>query len=369
MVDELLLPHEPAAPGIERQQRVGETIATQAHAAVEVGARRTGRDQHQAVLLVDRHHAPGVAGAGARGLCKVPLGRRRVRGRIRQRVEGPQLRAAAGVVGADDTALHVGGAVVADRGTHYHGIAVDGRRGGHQVRARIANAHTARQIDLAAIAEVVARATGFGIERQQACVQRAGEHPPPARTGLPGLAALPDTDAAGTDFGVAPGAIDARIEAPARAPGLRIECDHDVRAGLEIQETEGEHRGGFEGELAGARQPRAQLGGAIGPGDRQPGDIGAVDLIEAREALAKRITAVVAPVAGIRRLRERGAHRGDTQRRHDAQPAGEACAKRGAATRAGNTAGPHHGGHYPRCRASTASLKRARPRMLVFLPT
>src|SRR2546430_9193494 len=92
---------------------------------------------------------------------------------------------------------------------------VFGNRG--QARDRSVNAHSARQIALAAIAEVVARATGFGIERQQACVQRAGEHPPPARTGLPGLAALPDTDAAGTDFGVAPGAIDARIEAPARS--------------------------------------------------------------------------------------------------------------------------------------------------------
>src|SRR2546430_11819847 len=73
---------------------------------------------------------------------------------------------------------------------------VFGNRG--QARDRSVNAHSARQIALAAIAEVVARATGFGIERQQACVQRAGEHPPPARTGLPGLAALPDTDAAGT---------------------------------------------------------------------------------------------------------------------------------------------------------------------------
>src|SRR2546430_17501904 len=91
-----------------------------------------------------------------------------------------------------------------------------------------------------------------------------------------------------------------------RAPGLRIERDHDVRAGLEIQETEREHRGGFEGELAGARQPRAQLGGAIGPGDRQPGDIGAVDLIEAREAPAKRINAVVTPVAGIPAPRKAG---------------------------------------------------------------
>src|SRR5207244_578842 len=150
VVDELLLPDEPAAPGIEREQRVGEAIGTQAHAAVEVRARRAGWDQHQAVLLIDRHHAPGVAGAGARGLCEVPLGRRRVRGRIRQRIEGPQLRAALRVVGADDTALNVGRAVVADGGTHYHRIAADSGRGGHQVRARIANAHTARQIDLAA---------------------------------------------------------------------------------------------------------------------------------------------------------------------------------------------------------------------------
>src|SRR5256885_1952235 len=105
-----------------------------------------------------------TAGAGARGLCEIPLGRRRVRGGIRQRIEGPQLRAALRVVGADDTALNVGRAVVADGGTHYHRIAADGGRGGHQVCARIANAHSARQIDLAAIAEVSARATGFRIE-------------------------------------------------------------------------------------------------------------------------------------------------------------------------------------------------------------
>src|SRR4029077_7927679 len=125
----------------------------------------------------------------------------------------------------------------------------------------------------------------------------AGEHPPPAGAARGCCRALPDTHPPRARFGVVARAIDVRIEAPARLTGLRIECDHDVRAGLDVQQAEGEHRRCLEGEPAGARQARAQLAGAIGPGHRKVRDVAAVDLIETGVALTERVTAVVAPVA------------------------------------------------------------------------
>ncbi len=95
-----------------------------------------------------------------------------------------------------------------------------------------------------------------------------------------------------------------RIESPALHPGFRVERDHYVRRGLEIEEAECQHRRRLEGQFVRARETRTVLPGPISPCNGEVRDVLAVDLVEAREALAKRVAAVIAPVAGVWRLRE-----------------------------------------------------------------
>src|SRR5258708_29880004 len=155
------------------------------------------------------------------------------------------------------------------------------------------------------LAEVCARASGLGIERQQPRIEGAREQAPPARPGGSAVPALPDTHAARGGFRVAPGAVDVRVEAPARDARLRIERDDEIGAGLEVEQAKGEHRRHLEGELAGARESRAQLARPISPDGLELRDVVAVDFIEARESLAERIAAVVAPATRLGRLRPR----------------------------------------------------------------
>src|SRR5882757_9221036 len=92
------------------------------------------------------------------------------------------------------------------------------------------------------------------------------------------------------------------IESPARPAGFRVERDHYVRRGLEIEEAECQHRRRFEGQFVRARETRTVLPGPISPCNGEVRDVLAVDLVEAREALAERVAAVIAPVAGVGRL-------------------------------------------------------------------
>src|SRR6185437_10244374 len=70
---ELLVPDELAGTGVEREQRVCKAVVSEPGAAVEVRTRRSRRDVYQAMVLVDRHDAPGVAGACGSGLCGLPV--------------------------------------------------------------------------------------------------------------------------------------------------------------------------------------------------------------------------------------------------------------------------------------------------------
>src|SRR5204863_10067802 len=128
--------------------------------------------------------------------------------------------------------------------------------------------------------------------------------------------ALPGTPPTGARFAVMARELDGRVDAPALVRGLGVDGDHDVGAGLDVEESEGDHRGCLECQLAGASESRAELSGAISPDDLEPRDVAAVDLIEAREALAEGVAAVVALVAGVRRLGTRSRGSDARQCRH-----------------------------------------------------
>ncbi len=81
----------------------------------------------------------------------------------------------------------------------------------------------------------------IGIERDQARVERAREDAPNARTLAARRRIFPDADPARRRFTVAARAIDAPVVAPAFFARFGIERDDDVRAGFQIELTEGEH--------------------------------------------------------------------------------------------------------------------------------
>ncbi len=71
-----------------------------------------------------------------------------------KRIERPFLRARHRVEGADDAALEIGRAVVADRGADDDHVVEHGGRGGDDVVRTIADAYALREIDLAVRAEI-----------------------------------------------------------------------------------------------------------------------------------------------------------------------------------------------------------------------
>src|SRR4029077_14021415 len=152
------------------------------------------------------------------------------------------------------------------------------RRRGHQIRGPVADADAVRQVELPAAAEGGARLAGVGIDREEPRVDRPGEYAPRARAGPARVAARPDTHAARGVLGIAARAVDVWIEAPLLAPGDRTEGDHDVGAGLEVQPAECQHRRRLEGQAPCLGVAGAELSGAVGPGDRELADVGAVDL-------------------------------------------------------------------------------------------
>ena len=256
------------------------------------------------MLLVDRHDAPGVAGAGVLRLRCIPLTRRRVVGRVGNRVESPHLRAAACIEGADDAAFHADGAVVADAGAHDHEVAVDRRRGGDHIGAHIADTDALGQVDLAATAEALAGASGVSVQRQQARIERAGEHSPAARNRhVAQFAVLPQAHAARARFRIAACAVDVRVKAPAFLARLRVDGNDDVGGRLQVQCAIGQHRGCLERHLARAGKARATLAGAIQPRKLKVRDVAAVDLLQTRETAAEGVAAVETPVARAARLR------------------------------------------------------------------
>ncbi len=171
VMDHLEAPHHQAGVGAEGDDRVRPPVVTLAGAAPVVGARAAGGDEDEAALRVDREGRPGIAGAGAWSRLARPG----------NRVPGPAERAAAGVEAPHDAALHVDGAVVADRGADHDHVAA--HRGGrrHLVVAEVAEVDAAGEIDLAAGAEAGARRAGVGVERDEAGVERAHEDPGAAR--------------------------------------------------------------------------------------------------------------------------------------------------------------------------------------------
>src|ERR1044072_3578543 len=96
----LEMPDSLPAPGIEREQSVGEKISSVSCSAIEVGCCRAGRHENEAAHQIDRHSRPVVGAArGAPGISRPRL-RPELSG-ARNSVKGPANLSGADVVRAN----------------------------------------------------------------------------------------------------------------------------------------------------------------------------------------------------------------------------------------------------------------------------
>src|SRR5688572_29312947 len=95
--------------------------------------------------------------------------------RVRQRIEGPLLRARDRIERTDGSALEIDSAVVTDGGADDHNAVEDGRRRSDGVVATVANADSLGEIDGSIDAEIFARLAGHRVQRDESRIERAGE--------------------------------------------------------------------------------------------------------------------------------------------------------------------------------------------------
>ena len=292
---QLLLPDQLAGRRPQRHDRVGVAIVAPALAAEEIRARRAGRDEHQIALRIDREDRPGIGGAGQRRLLGLPVSMGRI-GRIaRDRVPEPDAPAAAGIEGLHDAELQIDRPVVADRRPGDHQIARDRGRRRDRVLAGVGEADVHGEVDRAVVAEIRARPPGAAVERDQPAIQRTDEDPMRAGRIRCGAGIPPAAHAARGRLGVAAAAIDPGIMTPDLLARRRIERDHGVERGRQVEPALRQDRRRLERHLVLRREALARLAGAIGPGDLQLADIATVDLSKRSIAGAAGIAAIAAP--------------------------------------------------------------------------
>ncbi len=153
----------------------------------------------------------------------------------------------------------------------------------------------ARQIDVAAFAEIGARRARRGIERDQAGVDRRDEDALAAAVALRAIRIDPQADAAIDEAVGRRTQIGTGIEAPDRLAGLRIERDDSGKRRGQVHHAVDDDGRGLE------RAPRTSvlavrnIAGVVFPRDLEPCDIAFVDLRQRRISLAAGIAAVMRP--------------------------------------------------------------------------
>ena len=191
----------------------------------------------------------------------------------------------------------------------HHRVADDHRRRGHGVGpAAILFAQRGLQVGLTAGAEVCAAFAGRGVESDQPGVQRADEDALAARLARRCGTIRPVHDPAVGNLGVMRFRIYPGIEAPAFRPGFRIDGEHPVEGGREIQGAADQDRRGLKRVFVGRGVAFPGLAGAEYPDRGQSPDIFRPDLRRRREFRATGIIRVVGP-ADLGQVRLRGGGR------------------------------------------------------------
>jgi len=147
-----------------------------------------------------------------------------------------------------------------------------------------------------------ARLARHRVERDEARVQRAGEDATKARALLAGRRVFPHRDTARGGLAIVPRAIDVRIVRQRSFPVSGSSAMTMLVAVSRYSWPNASTGVDSKVSLSALAKPSPKLACVVLPRDLQLGHVVAVDLVEAREAAAVDVPAVVAPVARVRRL-------------------------------------------------------------------
>ena len=253
---ELEMPAQFSGGGVERQQAVRIQIVAEAIRSVEIRRRRTGRDEHQPALRIERHAGPAIGAADVLPRVLRPGVVTGLAG-LGNGVKAPAQRAGSHVIRA-----HVagrGGQGLAHAPADDHEVAIDdaGRGEAHRLRGRL-TPEVFAQVDAAVLAEARDGFASGGVQRVHEVVDRR-EHP---RV----FSVRPVHEAA-----IRAGARDAGVEQPELFAGCRVDGEGLVRRRV-AEECAPDDDG------LGLRV--ALLAGVVLPRELERGDVAAIDLRE-----------------------------------------------------------------------------------------
>lgn len=286
-----------AAGRVQRDHRARDRVLLgRTQRAVVVGGGIAHRHVDQAQRVVADHRAPRVRRARAVGLA-----RRRLGMIVRTlHVPGPDEAAGFRAVAADHARRRPAALAVEHLVVDHHHAVDDRRRRGRGDEARHGLAQAGHHVGLAVVAEVRAGLAGFGVDRDQAHVERGFDDAALAGAALGHHGRFVVAHAAAGRGVRHVGVFDAGIEAPDFLAGRRIEPHEVIGGRAQVQAVADLQRRGLRTpfvELAGRRQ----VAGAVGPYPLQLADVGRGDLAERRIARGLLVAAVGDPVAGDRR--------------------------------------------------------------------
>src|SRR6266571_5368031 len=287
---DLEVPDDFAGGGSQRDYRIGVVVATFALAAVEVRARAAGGNEDETALRINRNDRPRVGCASLSRTVSRPGLSRGVVGSFRYRVPTPRDFAGSCVVGPHDPSLELNAAIVADGRTDDYQVADDRRRRGNFIVASVDQSNVVRQINLSAFSEIIAQSASRRVESYETRIDRGDVNAPLSRPAI-----RPARNSTTGDFRVTRHQIDFRVVAPALGSLLRIEGNHAIEGGAQVEYAVYDDRCGFECGVAHGPAFYASGSGPISPSDFQVLDVVAVDLRKRRVARASWIAPIGRP--------------------------------------------------------------------------
>ena len=323
---------------VERDDRAREALDRRAAVRAElVGRQVAEREVDDAELLVDARRRPRIRRVG-----RIRLAGSEAGGRVwLAEIPAPDQVSVGDVEGADHARGVVDRFVVVDRAADDDEVLRHHRRRGLHVIARLELADIDGQVDDAVLAEAGAGLAGRGVEREQSSVDARQDDPLQARRSgrrrhaSRGAARRGRRGGGRCDAGWRGGAtacsrregrvvigeaatvevlevvtdLDLRIELPPLLAGRRVERDHVIVLGAEV-----EHVADLERHVLGGRLVRIVraflVAGVKGPGELEIADVARRDVCERRVPLARGGASVDRPVVSrSRRCDRRGAGR------------------------------------------------------------
>ena len=296
VMDRLEVPAAAARAAVQREQAVAEQVFAGAVSAVIVVSGRGQRNVGQPQVFVHAGHRPHIRAAAVfPGIA--PPGIVAELAGARHGMEAPAQLARARVVSPDVAAGALGQAV-ADPAADHQGALTDGNRGGEAVTAVRFAENVGGGIEHAVFAEARVGLAGLAVDGKNASVLVA-QHEALGRP-LP-----PVFDAAAGEEVIAAVAVELRVERPEQFAVAGVDRQQAVHRRRNVKRAVDHQRRSLEGRTGGvAALAVRKVARVVFPGELEPGDVAAVDLVERGVAAAALVVAVVRPLLGLQRAEE-----------------------------------------------------------------